>query len=183
MVPMARMHEAPLSQVVHDFGSALWRVLHSCTGMWLRPLKFSPGSQRDFNAYRRTCSTEAPCPGSNPYRIGVAVLIGQRRSAPTKVTFPKAQDTCNAGPLTGHRKDLPVRTWLHRTVTRATIAVGAVAALTVGMAAPTSAANGLPDLTDPLAYYKYPEWVVNPDNYWMPGTDCVHFTEIGRAHV
>ena len=70
-----------------------------------------------------------------------------------------------------------MRTWLHRTVTRATIAVGAVAALTVGMAAPTSAANGLPDLTDPLAYYKYPEWVVNPDNYWMPGTDCVHFTE------
>lgn len=71
-----------------------------------------------------------------------------------------------------------MRTWCRKTAARSVVGLGAVAALTIGVAAPAGATNHeLPDLTDPMAYYKYPEWVVNPDNYWMPGTDCVHFTE------
>jgi hypothetical protein len=79
--------------------------------------------------------------------------------------------------MIGLLEGTPVITWLRRTAARSVLALGSVAALSVGMAVPAAAVSNEPDYTDPLAYYKYPFWFFNPQRYWENGTDCVHFTE------
>lgn len=74
-------------------------------------------------------------------------------------------------------KDLIVFSWLRRSITRSAIGVGILAALLAGLGAPAAVADDAPDLSDPRVWYRTPEWVRNPDNYWRPGTDCIHFTE------
>ena len=83
---------------------------------------------------------------SETIRLGGAVVPPERRR------FPKHTSRVTLVSSPASWKAPPVLTRLRRTATRSTIAVGAVAMLSVGMAAPAAAANGLPDLADPLAY-------------------------------